>query len=118
MGEHSAPAVPSQVANPWRAFWRTVWAVGLPAFGLVLFVGPMVLQILAEELGAVVPAGVTAWLLAAAGVLTALAGAVTRIMALPGVNSWLARFKLDAGPPSPSKEAESLPASLPGSGGV
>jgi len=98
MGEHLA-LVPSQVARPWRAFWRTVWAVGVPAFGLVLFAGPAVLQILADELGTVVPAGLTAWLLGAAAVLTALAGAVTRIMALPGVNKWLARFKLDAGTP-------------------
>ncbi|UVK62563.1 hypothetical protein SEA_TAYLORSIPHT_24 [Arthrobacter phage TaylorSipht] len=111
MGEHSAvPAVvPSQVAHPWRASLRTVWAVAVPAFGLVLFAGPAVLHILAEELGTVVPEGVTAWLLAAAGVLSALAGAVTRIMALPGVNAWLARFKLDAGPPAalpPSPPAE------------
>ncbi|URM86992.1 hypothetical protein SEA_BASILISK_24 [Arthrobacter phage Basilisk] len=103
MGEHSAaPAVvPSQVANPWRATFRTVWAVAVPAFGLVLFAGPAVLGILAQELGAVVPESVTAWLLAAAGILSALAGAVTRVMALPAVNAWLSRFKLDAGPPSP-----------------
>lgn len=102
MADHAA--VPTQVARPWRAMWRTVLAVAVPAFGLVLFAGPAVLQILAEELGAHVPEGFTAWLLAAAGILTALAGAVTRIMALPAVNAWLSRFKLDAGPPSPPAE--------------
>jgi hypothetical protein len=105
MGEHLA-LVPSQVARPWRAFWRTVWAVGLPAFLLVLTVGPAVLQILADELGAVLPAGFIAWLLGAAALLTALAGAVTRIMALPGVNNWLARFRLDAGTPESVLEDE------------
>ncbi|ALY08871.1 hypothetical protein GALAXY_25 [Arthrobacter phage Galaxy] len=107
MGEHvagAAPAVPSQVKYPWRAFWRTVWQVGVPAFGLVLLAGPAVLGILAEELGTVLPDHVTAWLLGAAAVLTALSGAVARIMAIPGVNAWLSRFKLDAGASSPSAE--------------
>ena len=101
MGKHEATAVPSQVANPWRATLRTFLAVAVPAVGLVLFVGPEVLHILADELGAVFPPGFIAWLLGAAGVLSALASAVTRIMALPRVNEWLGRFKLDAGAPKP-----------------
>ncbi|QGH74511.1 membrane protein [Arthrobacter phage Kuleana] len=99
MGKHEA--VPSQVANPWRAVWRTVLEVGIPAFGLVLFAGPAVLQILAEELGAVLPAGLIAWLLGAAAALTAAAAALTRIMALPRVNELLSRIKADAGAPKP-----------------
>lgn len=102
MGKHEAAAgAPSQVVHPWRATFRTVWAVAVPAFGLVLFVGPAILSILAEELGAVFPPGFIAWLLAAAGVLSALAGAVTRIMALPRVNELLGKVKLDAGAPKP-----------------
>lgn len=101
MGDHVAdtPAVPTQVAHPWRATLRTFWAVAVPAVGLVLFVGPAVLNILAEELGAVFPPGFIAWLLAAAGVLSALASAVTRVMALPRVNELLGRLRLDAGAP-------------------
>ncbi|MFJ4168399.1 hypothetical protein ACIPY3_02700 [Paenarthrobacter sp. NPDC089714] len=92
-------AIPSQVANPWRAMWRTVLEVGVPAFGLVLFAGPSVLQILAEELDAAVPPGFIAWLLAAAGLLTAIAAALSRIMAIPRVNELLKGIKADAGTP-------------------
>ncbi|WPM94349.1 hypothetical protein VG1_CDS0025 [Arthrobacter phage Cupello] len=99
MGQHEA--VPSQVANPWRAVWRTVLEVFVPAVMLLLFAGPAILEILAEELGAVFPPGFIAWLLGAAGILAALAGAFTRIAALPRVNEWLGRFKLDAGAPKP-----------------
>lgn len=99
MGKHEAAAVPSQVANPWRAVVRTVLEVLVPAVLLVLFAGPAILEILAEELGAVFPPGFIAWLLGAAAVLSALAGAVTRIAALPAVNEWLGKFKLDAGAP-------------------
>lgn len=99
MGDHVAGPVPSQVANPWRAAWRTVVQVGVPAFLLVLVAGPAVLQILADELGGVLPPGVISWLLGAAAVLTAVAGALARISALPAVNAWLGRFGLDAGPP-------------------
>lgn len=97
MADHVA--IPSQVANPWRAMWRTVLEVGVPAFGLVLFAGPSVLQILAEELDAVVPPGLIAWLLAAAGLLTAIAAALSRIMAIPRVNEALKSIKADAGAP-------------------
>ena len=107
MGDHSA-LVPTQVANPWRAALRTFLAVAVPAVGLVLFVGPEILRILADELGAVFPPGFIAWLLGAAGVLSALASAVTRVMAIPRVNELLGRVKLDAGPPpSPPAAAES-----------
>ncbi|AYN57598.1 hypothetical protein PBI_DAOB_25 [Arthrobacter phage Daob] len=99
MGKHEG--VPSQVANPWRAFWRTAVEVGVPAFGLVLFAGPSILNILAEELGAVLPAGFIAWLLGAAAVLTAVSAALARIMAIPRVNEALGRVKLDAGAPKP-----------------
>ena len=103
MGDHVAVAVvPSQVANPWRAAWRTFVQVLLPAVVLILTVGPEVLRIVAEQLGGVVPDGWISWLLGAAGVLAAVAGAVARIMALPGVNRWLSRLKLDAGAPSAS----------------
>ena len=48
-----------------------------------------------------VPDGFLAWLVGASALLSALAGAATRIAALPAVNEWLGRFKLDAGAPKP-----------------
>lgn len=90
--------------------WRTVLEVGVPAFGLVLFAGPSVLQILAEELDTVVPPGLISWLLAAAGLLTAVAAALSRIMAIPRVNEALKRIKADAG--APKVESQTSPGDL------
>lgn len=97
MADHVA--IPSQVANPWRAFWRTFWEVLVPGVLLVVTVGPTVLNILAEELGAVLPPGFIAWLLGAATLLAALASAFARIAAIPRVNELLKGVKLDAGAP-------------------
>lgn len=88
------------MANPWRAVWRTFWEVLIPAVLLVLTVGPEVLRILAEDLGAALPPSATAWLLGAAGLLASLAGAFARIAALPRVNELLKRVNLDAGKPT------------------
>ena len=97
MADHRA--TPSQVAHPWRATLRTIVQVGVPLFGFVLLAGPPILTILAEDLGTHLPPGVTAWLLGAAAVITAVSGAVARIMALPRVNEALRRIRLDAGKP-------------------
>jgi hypothetical protein len=97
MADHVA--IPSQVANPWRAVWRTFWEVLVPGVLLVVTAGPTVLKILAEELGAVLPAGFIAWLLGAATLLAALASAFARIAAIPRVNELLKGVKLDAGAP-------------------
>jgi hypothetical protein len=98
MPDHLA-ITPSQVAHPWKATVRTVVQVGIVVFTFVLAVGPAILNILAEDLGAHLPPGVTAWLLGAAAVITALSGAVARIMAIPRVNDLLGRVRLDAGTP-------------------
>lgn len=103
MGEHVA--VPSQVAHPGRAALRTFLEVLIPAVLLVLAVGPEVLRILAEDLGASLPPGVIAWLLAAAGFLAAVSAAVARIAAIPKVNEALKRVNLDAGKPTTKEVA-------------
>lgn len=96
MADHVA-VTPSQVAYPWRATLRTVLEVGLVLFGFVLLAGPEILRILAEDLKAHLPAGLYAAMLAWAAILTALAGALARIAALPRVNDLLGRIRLDAG---------------------
>ncbi|GLU58561.1 hypothetical protein [Paenarthrobacter ureafaciens] len=101
MADHVA--IPSQVANPWRAVWRTFWEVLVPAVLLVVTVGPAILNILAEELGTVLPAGFIAWLLGAATLLAALASAFARIAAIPRVNELLKGVRLDAGAPAAPK---------------
>lgn len=94
------PVVPSQVARPWRATWRTVLQVGLPAFALLAGVLPEVLAAVLDGMGDTLPEGFRLWLLGAAAVVTAVAGTLARIAAIPGVNRLLAAVNLDAGAPS------------------
>jgi hypothetical protein len=108
MADHLA-ITPSQVAHPGRAVLRTVVQVGLVLFGFVLAAGPAILNILAEDLGAHLPPGVITWMLTAAAALTALSGAVARIMALPRVNELLGRIRLDAGNQVPSVTGGQVP---------
>ncbi|MFC3299654.1 hypothetical protein FJV46_10765 [Arthrobacter agilis] len=86
-------ATPTQAAHPWRATLRTAVAVGIPAFaGLVLLL-PLVLSELASgPLSEYLPPGFIAWLVAAAGFITAASAAITRIMAIPGVVEWFRKY--------------------------
>lgn len=94
------PVIPTQVARPWRSTLRTVLQVGLPAFSLLVGVLPEVLEAVLEGMGDTLPDGVRLWLLGFAAAVTALAGTLARIAALPGVNRLLALVNLDAGGPA------------------
>ena len=96
----AAAVVPSQVARPWRATLRTVLQVGLPAFALLVGVLPEVLAAVVDGMGDSLPDGLRLWLLGAAAVVTALAGTLARVAAIPGVNRLLAAVNLDAGAPA------------------
>ena len=96
----AAVLIPTQVARPWRATLRTVLQVGLPAFSLLVGVLPEVLEAVLEGMGDTLPPGLRLWLLGAAAVVTALAGTLARIAAIPGVNRLLASVNLDAGAPA------------------
>lgn len=71
---------------------RTVLQVGVPAFLLLVVVLPPVLDVVDSEVGEYLPPGFRAWMLGAAALLTAIAGAAARVMALPVVNDWLSRW--------------------------
>ena len=91
--------VPTQVANPFRATLRTVAAV---AVGLVLALPVVnaVLAIVADELarsGAELPAWLWATVNGAIGVVAVVSGIVTRVLAIPGVNDWLASHAVTRG---------------------
>ena len=79
------PKFSTQVLHPWRATLRTIIA-SLVALVPLLQALPAVLQELA---GVPMPDDLSAWLLAASAALAAGAGAVTRIMAIPQVATWL-----------------------------
>lgn len=91
-----APAVPTQVARPWRATWRTVVQVGIPAFLVLLGVLPVVLETVIDGMGNHLPDGVRAWLAGAALFITALAGTLARVAAIPAVNNALRVVRLSA----------------------
>ncbi len=90
--------VPIQQSHPWRATLRTAFQVGIPALLTLCLVLPLVVDIVLDELGETLPAGVRAWLLAAAALITAIASAAARIMAIPAVDAWLDRLKLSSAP--------------------
>lgn len=79
---------PTQSKHPWRATARTVFAAVIALASLLPTIA------LAAHVDTL--AGVTQVL--------AVAGAVTRVMAIPGVNEWLLRFApfLAAEPKRPS----------------
>lgn len=89
MARHALVPAPADAA---RRTVRTAVAVGVSSLVALVFVLPEILQILVDELGAHLPEHIRLWLLAVAGIVTALAAAVTRIMAIPIVNDWLSRW--------------------------
>lgn len=73
---------------------RTIVQVGIPAF--ITFAG--VLPTIISALGLEVDSTVYLWLLSAAAVVTAVAGALSRVMAIPAVNEWLTHIGLGSVP--------------------
>jgi hypothetical protein len=92
----AAPVVPTQVARPWRATWRTVVQVGIPAAIILVGVLPEVLETIIDGMGDHLPADVRLALLAAAAFITALAGTLARLAAIPRVNDALKAVHLSA----------------------
>lgn len=78
MGKHSA--VSTQSVHPWRATVRTVFAA---LVALAAMAGPAYTAATNQS-----PEAATGW--AALGL--AIAGAVTRVLALPQVDEWLHKF--------------------------
>lgn len=79
---------------------RTIVQVGVPAF--ITFAG--VLPTIIDALGLPVDGKVYGVLIASAAVITAVAGALTRVFAIPAVNEFLTRFGLGSVPKSVAKE--------------
>jgi predicted naringenin-chalcone synthase len=75
---------------------RTIVQVGIPAFIAFATVLPSVI----DALGLPVDAEVRLWLLAVAAGVTAVAAALSRVMAIPAVNAWLTKIGLGSVPRS------------------
>src|SRR5690349_13583184 len=86
-----ATVQPTQVKRPWRATARTVFQ---GVVGAAAMAGPVYGAATHHD-----PAAATGW--AATGL--AISAGVTRVMALPGVNEWLARFLPFLAPDKPER---------------
>lgn len=75
---------------------RTIVAVGIPAFLTFALVLPQII----DALGLPVTSDLYLWLVAFAGIVTAIAGAISRVMAIPKVNEWLTKIGLGSVPRS------------------
>ena len=87
------PGTPTQVAHPMKATLRTVAAYVLALIVLLSAALPLV----ADALGPYLPEGWGAWLAGAAAFLVALAGLITRLMALPQAQAFLRLIGLGTG---------------------
>lgn len=83
-----APGTPSQVANPWRTTVRSVVQSLVALIPLVNLSAAAVIDYLREE-GIGAPAWVWLVLNGAVAVTALVAGLVTRLMAVPGVEAFL-----------------------------
>lgn len=92
MADHLAPAS-TQERNPRSAVLRTVLAVAVAAFPLLNGVLLAVIEAL-KPFEAYVPAWVFLGLNGILLAVTAIAAVVTRVLAVPGVNEWLRKYRL------------------------
>jgi len=97
MGDHEKQAI--TVEPIWfqtQRVLRTIVQVGIPAF--LTFAG--VLPTIIAAVGLPVDGKVYLWLVSAAAVVTAVAGGLSRVMAIPTVNQWLTTIGLGSVPKS------------------
>ena len=75
---------------------RTIVQVGIPSFLAFALVLPQII----EALGLPVDSEIRLWMVGVAAVITAIAGAISRVMAIPAVNAWLTKIGLGSVPKS------------------
>jgi len=99
-----APGTPTQVAHPGRTTLRTIIQTAIPAIlTFVVIVPELIEAVLAEPS---IPDELRAILGGVAAGVIAVAGIIARIMAIPGVESWLQKMKVGTGV---EKEPEVVP---------
>jgi len=92
--EDGTPVVVPDIWYKAQRTLRTIVAVGIPAFLTFALVLPQII----EALGLPADSRVRLWLLGVAALVTAVAGAITRLMAIPAVNAWLTKIGLGSVP--------------------
>jgi len=113
MADHAAKDI--SVAPIWfqaQRVLRTLVQVGIPSFLTFALVLPQIIS----ALGLPVDSSLYLWLLTAAGVVTAVATGLSRVMAIPAVNVWLTSIGLGSVPKAAAvrqAEAEKVTADSP-----
>jgi hypothetical protein len=91
MADHLAPQ-PTQAQYPWRAALRTFVQVVIPAvvgFGLLV---PIIISTFLGAAGDILTPEQKAWLIGVAAAVAAVAGGISRVMALPAVVAWTQKY--------------------------
>lgn len=101
MADHAAKVDVPDIWYKSKRVLRTLVQVGIPAFLTFALVLPQIIA----ALGLPVDGPVYLWLIGAAGVVTAVAGALARVMAIPAVNAWLTKIGLGSVPKSGAPDA-------------
>lgn len=113
MADHEAQTI--SVDTIWfktQRVLRTLVQVGIPAFLTFALVLPQIIG----ALGLPVDSALYLWLLTAAGVVTAVAAGLSRVMAIPAVNEWLTHIGLGSVPKAAAvrqAQAETVAADSP-----
>lgn len=92
------PAITTQEQHPKRATVRTVVQFVISTIITLGVVAPIVTAIIGEELGYLLGEHTMATIVAIGGVLAAIGGALARIMAIPGVDGWVEKFRIGSAP--------------------
>lgn len=109
MADHEATPVVQDIWYQGQRVLRTLVQVGIPAFLGFALVLPQIIG----SLGLPVDGALYGWLLGAAGVVTAVAGALSRVMAIPAVNAWLVKVGLGSVPASAATDTSDSADALP-----
>lgn len=105
MARHALVPAPTNVGE---RIVRTIAQVGIPAFVALVWVLPDVIAVLDEDLGEHLPPAFRVWMVGLAATITAIAGVLVKVMALPRVNDWLSRWtRLGTVPPAAAREIHS-----------
>lgn len=75
-----------------NAFWRTILQVGPSAALGLLLILPQILEEILTAYGEQLPPELYAWLVGATATITLVAGILAKVMAMPRVQQWIARW--------------------------
>lgn len=88
----------TQQRFPGRASWRTAVQNIVGTIIVLGVIAPIVVAIIGDELGHLLPDHILTLLVAVAGAIAAVSATLARIMAIPAVDQWLRKLGLSSTP--------------------